>query len=130
MNGYRCRGSQSKVPYRRYRADLTPAKMGQWRRVTRFAVTRFRYVIELEGESDSRFAWGSDKFTVLYYECYEQTKLRVPLESTAKWPPSELMQRCYSAYMRSTNLNHKSYNRALQSELSRLGSLIAGTAID
>ena len=38
----------------------------------------------------------------------EQTKLRVPLESTAKWPPSELMQRCYSAYMRSTNLNHKS----------------------
>ena len=45
------------------RADLTSAKMGQWRRVTRFAFTRFRDVIELEGESDSRFAWGSDKFT-------------------------------------------------------------------
>ena len=23
----------------------------------------------VRGESDSRFAWGSDKFTVLYYEC-------------------------------------------------------------
>ena len=51
------------------RADLTSAKMEQWRRVTRFAVTRFRYVIKLGGESDSRFAWGSDRFTVLYYEC-------------------------------------------------------------
>ena len=51
------------------RADLTSEKMGQWKRVNRFAFTRFRDVIELGGESDSRFAWGSDRFTVLYYEC-------------------------------------------------------------
>ena len=109
---------------------MTPAKMGQWRRVTRFAVTRFRDVIELEGNRihASRGDQISSRFFITSVN--EQTKLRVPLESTAKWPPSELMQRCYSAYMRSTNLNHKSCDWAPQSELSRLVSLISGTAID